>query len=476
MNSIKKQRISALKTSIREGSAFEVMNGFGSRYLAPFAIAIGASNTFMSLFATLPSLIAEIAQVATLKSLYGKSRKRVVIFNITLQTLFWIPLIITAILFYYRVMSMTLALTLLFISYTLITIFGSLAKPAWSSWMRDLVNKKSEGNYFGKRTAIIGSIGIIAMIIAGIILDLFKKTQGSRLILGFATLFTVALIARAVSLSLFKKQYEPRVKNYSSSYFSFFSFIKNIEKHGNNFGRFSVFIGVFGLAVGIASPFFSVYMLRDIGFANSYISYTIISIVSLASIIVFSPSWGRMIDKHGNVAVMKFCSFAIAFVPLLWALSYPIYIWGGFVITTIYLFIIEIFTGFVWGGYNLASGVFIYEAVSKEKMSLCVAYNGIIGATGAVIGSIIGRALMSLNFEIAYLGITNYFVFIFIMSFLARLITAIFFSSTFKEVRKVKETSLKFKDVEQTAMYPLATLKKYSQNPHGLLYHFWKAI
>lgn len=452
------------------------MSGFGTRYLSPFAVALGAGNTFMSLFATLPTLIAGLFQILTLKSFYDHSRKKVVMFSVAAQIIFWLPLVFCASLFYYDKISVSLSLIILFLSYTLLSIFGALASPSWNSWMRDLVPKKS-GNYFGKRTAIIGTIGIISMVIGGIILDFFKKSSPNKLMIGFSVIFIIAIIGRSVSLSFFRKQYEPKHKSYKSSYFSFFSFIKNIEKHGNNFGKFSVFIGIFGLGVAIASPFFSVYMLKDIGFSNSYLSYTIISIVSLASIMAFSPSWGRIIDKHGNVAVMKFCSIGIAFVPLLWAFSFMIYNNFGFSVTAAYLFFIEIFTGFVWGGYNLSSAVFIYEAVTKEKMALCVAYNGIIGAAGAVIGSIIGRIMMNYSGPIPILGNVNYFVFVFLISFVARLTIAIFFSSTFKEVRKVKKASLNLKDVQEAALYPLTIIKKYTNNHQWSLFHPpWKAI
>ena len=39
----------AKKISVKEGSAHSVMEGFGSRYITPFALAIGANNAQIGL-------------------------------------------------------------------------------------------------------------------------------------------------------------------------------------------------------------------------------------------------------------------------------------------------------------------------------------------------------------------------------------------------------------------------------------------
>ena len=45
------------KTSIREGSFFGVMEGFGVRYITPYALALGATNLIVGLISTLPGFL-----------------------------------------------------------------------------------------------------------------------------------------------------------------------------------------------------------------------------------------------------------------------------------------------------------------------------------------------------------------------------------------------------------------------------------
>jgi hypothetical protein len=135
---------------------------------------------------------------------------------------------------------------------------------------------------------------------------------------------------------------------------------------------------------------------------------------------------------------MKLCGVFSGFIPLLWMISSLIS--GNLIFVIIYLFIIESFSGFIWAGFNLASGNFIYDAVSRDRMALCVAYPGVLNSLGIFFGSTFGGFIASLP------------TFLFSSSLLAVfLISAVFrFTSYFimmpkiKEVREVKELKLSF--------------------------------
>ncbi|MDI6887427.1 MAG: hypothetical protein QMC98_02145 [Candidatus Thermoplasmatota archaeon] len=50
----------ARNLSIKEGSVCSLQEGFGQRYITPYALALGASNTHIGMLNALPSMIEAV--------------------------------------------------------------------------------------------------------------------------------------------------------------------------------------------------------------------------------------------------------------------------------------------------------------------------------------------------------------------------------------------------------------------------------
>ena len=414
------------KISVKEGCAWSFMDGFGFRYITPYALALGANNAQIGLLSSLPSLLGNLSQLFTLRAMRKWTRKKIVFIGVFLQALMWLFLLLAGSLYFVFNIKNQAPASLLVIIYTILIFFGSFSGPAWTSWMKDLVTR-DRGCYFGKRSKIAGIVAIVCMLIAGFILDYFEKTN---IFIGFIIIFFIAFLGRATSSYFMLRQYEPKFKEDDRSYFSLFSFVKKMAF--NNFGRFTLYYVLISLAVNISSPFFAVYLLKDLGF--SYTSYMIIVLSSSISSLLFMPAWGKFADRYGNVKVMKICGPMIPFIPILWVFSALILNTNVPVVG--YLFIIEIFSGFVWAGFNLAAGNFIYDAVSKQRMAICVSYFSILSGFGVVVSATLGGIISSMNFSIG--GITP-MLFIFILGAIVRLVVYLIMDSRIKEVRPVNE-------------------------------------
>ncbi|MCX6750730.1 MAG: hypothetical protein NTZ83_04690, partial [Candidatus Pacearchaeota archaeon] len=248
---------------------------------------------------------------------------------------------------------------------------------------------------------------------------------------------------RLISASLFKKHYDPELKLKEGYYFSFWQFIKKAWK--NNFGKFVIYVALIQFATNIAGPFFAVYMLKELQL--SYFAFTLINLSALLSPILFLSFIGKRIDRIGTVRVMKASGFLISFVPLFWIFSIFL-MKSSPLILIIYLFIIEFFSGFVWASYNLSTSNFIYDAVTKQKIILCFTYFGFINSIGSFLGGFIGGQLSSLSsFSIFGLGAI---LSVFLISFVLRLLPALFIAPKLKEVRQIEgsgvETSFRIKE------------------------------
>ncbi len=380
----------AREISIREGSAYSLMDGFGLKYITPYALALGATNAHIGVLSALPGLVGNLSQIRGARLIEKYPRKKIVFMSILLQTLMWLPLIGVGALYFLEVISSEIAALLLIAIYTTLILFGAFAGPAWSSWMRDLITKDTS-SYFGRRNRIVGAIALVSMLIAGAILDWFGRSSFG----GFLIIFLVAFLGRAISTYYFTRQYEPQFTPTKDYYFTFGQFVRKMLH--NNFGRFVLFAALISFATAVASPFFAVYMLQDLHF--SYFKYTIVVMASVISTLLFMPVWGKIADKYGTVFVLRMTGSFIFTVPLLW-LAVPQILNSNPGILLPVILCIEVFSGFIWAGFNLATATFVFHAVTKERLAICVAYNGILNSLGAFVGASLGGILSSLSFPI----------------------------------------------------------------------------
>ncbi len=414
-----KLKKSARKHSIKEGIFATIQGSLGGNYISPFAIAINASNSMVAMFSAVAGILGPLSQTFGSSLLKKHSRKSILLKTVFFESLMWIPLISIAILFYKGMITNLLPL-LMITFFALYVIFGHMGHPAWFSWMGDVTDRKSRGRYFSKRNMIMTFVSVTLAIIASFFLDYFKSKE--IVMIGFIIFFSLACLARLTSWQAFKSQYEPKVRIRKSSYFSYWSFLKESPK--NNFGKFTLFRSALGFVNGISGPLVAIYLLRYLGF--SYSKYMIITLAGSIFAILVLELWGKFADKYGNYRTLLINSIFIPLVPILWIISpNPLYL----------IFVPRLVGGVAWAGFNLATGNFIYDNVGKQKRGLAVSYYNLTWGTGVFFGAGLSAIL------IKYLHTTwiEPLFLIFIIGTLARMIVVFFGMRGMKEVRKTEK-------------------------------------
>jgi MFS family permease len=430
---VKKKIDRSLKLSIKEGSLASVSTGVGISYFSAFALAMNATASQIGILHAIVSLLPSLVQLKAAALIRKFSRKKIVLVGVLWKALLWIPIILTGLLFYMGVPHMVWA----FIALAgLFYVFAAVIQPVWFSWMGSLVPEEERGRYFSKRNRITGFFGILTMIAGAIILDSAKAAGGyygnvlGFTLLGFGVLFVISGVVKFWSYFLLKKQYEPRLHIRKKDYFSFWDFLKKCKS--TNFGRFVLFRGIFTFAIGVAAPFWVVYILRDLGF--SYVWYMATVVAAIAFQLIFFPILGKVSDKFGNIKLITICSWMIAIGPLLWLLT--AFMTNDLGIKLYLLFIPAIVGGFGWAGYNLSVNNYVYDAVSSRKRSFGVAYMNLIVGFAMFAGASIGSLLAWLN-----VSFMNPLLFIFAVSAVGRLLVAFFGLKFLHEVRHVGKFS-----------------------------------
>jgi len=406
----------SLKFSFLDGIFASCMVGMTTDYITPYALALKALPSQIGILSAAPNLASSLVQLKSADLAERlKSRKKIINLFVFLHTLMGIPIMLIPYLFKWQ------PVVFLVIFITLFTSFNALAGPAWSSLMSDHVPYKMRGKYFGWRSKIFGIVTISSAFLAGFILHLFKY----NILKGFLIIFSIAFLCRFISWYFLTQMYEPVFRVKEESYFSFIDFIKRIKE--SNFAKFVIFISSLNFCVNLASPFFSVFMLRDLKF--NYLTYTIVVTAVTVAYIFTIDRWGRHADRIGNAKVLKFTSLFIASLPLWWIINQ----------SPIYLIFIQMVSGFAWSGFNLCATNFIYDAVTPEKRTRCIAYFNVCTGLALCFGALLGGYLVNILPKLFGFRILT----LFLISGILRLLIATLLSGKIKEVRPTQEITSK---------------------------------
>ena len=400
----------SLAVSWKEGIPAAIMLGIMDYYLIPYGLFLGATAQEIGFLIAIPNLLASISQLLAVKVVrLAGSRLRFLVCATVIQGMVLAPI---ALLCFLPLKGQILILIFLV---TAFKISGNLIATAWGSLLSDYLPPDKRGKYFGWRSQVVGMAGVSGVGLAGLSLYLISRFHPA---LGFFALFLSASLLRCVSSCLMSKMIDLPSHPIPGSDFTFLMFLRRFRQ--SNFVKYVLYVASITFAVHLASPYFSVYMLKDLKF--NYLAYMLVHMSAVTMGLIAFPMWGKHADLLGNARILKITSLLIPLIPFLWLFSKQL----------IYLMCVEMFSGFIWGGFNLCAANFIYDAVSPAKRVRCLGYfnliNGIAICAGASLGGFLAEKLPLLW---GYSMLT-----LFLLSGIIRCLAHFFLSRHFHEVRQ----------------------------------------
>ena len=430
----------SLSLSWKEGIPAAVMLGIMDYYVIPYGLFLGATVLEIGLLIAIPNLLASIAQLFAVNVVrLSGSRLKFLTRGTALQAALLIPISLLAFVSHGK------SIPILIMLVTLIKIIGNLIGTAWGSLMSDYLPENKRGHYLGWRSQVVGIVGVMGVALTGLMLFLLHQANRA---LAFSILFLTASILRFISSALMSKMADLPLHYQPGSDFTFMMFLRRFRE--SNFVKYVLFISSMTFAVHLASPYFSVYMLKNLKF--NYLYYMSVHLSAVVMGLIAFPIWGKHADVVGNAKILKIASFLIPLIPILWIFSKnPFYLMG-----------VEMFSGFVWGGFNLCTANYIYDAVSPAKRVRCLGYfnliNGIALCLGASLGGFLAERLPPLwGYRLLSL---------FLLSGVIRFAAHFFLSKKFKEVRvSVKHISSSDLFFSVAGIRPISELNPESPKP-----------
>lgn len=365
---------------IKEGLTAEAMSTLtGGTFLMAMALLLSATNFQIGLLAALPTM-TNAFQILTIWILKKYNNRRVI--AVISNGLARLPLLLIGLLplIFSTSTSTATIIFILFFHY----FFGSMAGASWNSWMKDLVPEKKLGSYFSRRTKMTQTLNVCLSLALALALDHIKKTHPQFELSVYALMFVIGGSLGLLGTWLLSRTPEP------VSYLPKESLLKLYKKplSDKNFRSFLLFQSAWTFALNIATPFFTVFMLRSLQLQLSTI--IVVGLCSQIAGILAIKLWGQYADQFSNKTIIRIAAPIYICCILMWPVASMS---SNILITVLIVAGINILSGISSSGVNLSiSNIAMKLAPKSEAVVYLSARSMIVALTGAI-SPILGGSL-----------------------------------------------------------------------------------
>jgi MFS family permease len=345
-----------LKLILKEGLTTEAMTTLtGGTFLVAFALLLGASNFQIGLLASLPTF-TNIFQLTSIWLVRRYNNRRAV--SVICSVLARIPLLLIGSLPFVFPDHAPVNLLLFFLFF--FYLFGSIAGPSWNAWMKDLVPGEILGTYFSKRGRYSQILNVILSVILAFVVDYIRKHYPDMELTTYASMFLLAGVIGLAGAAVLSRVPEPF--SYLDKEHILRLFLRPLKDL--NFRRLLVFNSAWLFAVNMATPFFTVFMLKTLGLTLTYVIP--LAILSQLSSIFTIGLWGVFADRYSNKTIIAICAPLYLCCVIAWCF---VGIYTNLVSNLALLAMIHIGSGASNAGINLAlTNIGLKLAPSKEAI------------------------------------------------------------------------------------------------------------
>jgi MFS family permease len=357
-----------------DGFVSNASESFVTNFTNPFALALGATNTQMGVMSSLTNLAAALALLpgARLDDRVA-SRKRIVVATSILHRALLIAIALLPLLFGPWAIYAFIALI------AVRSFFSQLGFPAWSAFTADLVPPRIRGRYFGSRNIGLALAALAFTPLAGWLAEVIGLPQG------YQTGYIIAALVGFAATLIFRRIPEPlRSQPGVEARVQAKQPVWELLRAHPRFAAFSGVAVLWNLSIMIAGPYFSVYIVRNLG--ATPIQIGLLAAANALTNIIGQRVWGRLNDRKGAAWVMGITGLMIPLIPAFYAL----------VPSAWYLLAVEAFSGFMWSGYGLSSfNLMLGLAPAEQRARFSAVYQ--IGVfTASFVGPLLGMTLVSI--------------------------------------------------------------------------------
>lgn len=373
------------KTDLRRGIRYLTLDGTASQilvtltggaFLVGFALELGASNFMIGLIAA----ISPLAQVVQIPAIYLvekiRNRRLITMVHVAAGRSFYLLIGLIPFLF-----SGHFSRTILIICLAMASVFAAVATCSWNSWMRDLIPVQIMGRVFSRRLAIASATGIGVSLLAGFFLDHVSSYGGNWNVYGYSLLFFAGFLAGEIGVAFIGRIPSRPMQSMQTG---FFSLLLSPFRNPNfrNLIRFSF---TWSFTLNLAAPFFTVYLLKRLGYPMSFVVFMMI--ISQLMNLLFIRIWGRYTDRFSNKSVLNLCVSLYVLCLLAWTFTT---IPEPHAFTLHMVVVLHVFMGIAISGITLAQGNIGLKLAPHGQATAYLASNNFINSLAAGTAPMLG--------------------------------------------------------------------------------------
>tara|TARA_B100001750_G_C15516042_1_gene607275 strand:+ start:1666 stop:3942 length:2277 start_codon:yes stop_codon:yes gene_type:complete len=381
--------------------AWGQMVGLNTAVFAGFVLSLGANASDIAFYSAIASILAPVQIISSLFSKSIENKKRWVVWNGILETIFRGLIITIPFLF---VESLHQRMLLIFLVTGLVA--GYTYTPFLSSWVALTVPENIRARFTSRQTIVASIVGTAVGVLTGRFVDMFPDEEKMT---AFVIVFTVGSLCGAAGHLWLRRTPYPANTDETEA--------RNPIRHllqpfrDENFRQLVMFFASWQFALGLTGPLFSVFMLDRLGF--SYTAISLLAALGTVSTIGAYKAWSVLIDRFGSKPVLQILIIPGALVAFLWGICQP----GSYTMVAIAM----ILSGLIMGGINLAVTPLRYALLPKKNQDERVAYLAswstsinLLYAAGPLLGSILVASMVNVHLTIGGLLIRDINIMFFI--------------------------------------------------------------
>ncbi|MBQ3547525.1 MAG: MFS transporter [Clostridia bacterium] len=270
-------------------------------YLATLTTQLGFSDSLTGILSSIISL-GGLFQLGSMLIRRHKMKRFVIVFSIINQLLFALLYVVPFFKFPATVKQIIFVATII-----LAYFVYNLAHPKKINWMMSLVNDGIRGRFTANKEIVSLLGGMIFTFLMGNIVDHFKENGEIKTAFIICGITIFVLMAGHTLSMLFTSETEEIVKTQNQ---------KLLSQIGETFKnkdvqKITLLFVLWYIAKGIAEPFNSVYMIKELGFSLTFIS--VLSIIQAIIRVLCSRALGSYADKNSFAKMLRIC-FIFAFL------------------------------------------------------------------------------------------------------------------------------------------------------------------
>jgi len=348
----------------------QVLNSLGSGMVSPFmgayAVELGASSSDMGWFQSVSNLSNNVMQIVW-GGLSDRFRRRM-------------PFIVAGGLIVAALYAPTLIVNVpyqLIILLGMQALLGSMATPAWTALIGELVPSTKLGQTNAKIIMYAQVGGLVATLGSGIVMILVGGSYHQMLLIPVIVAMAFGVASSLIMLRTKEKAGRKPEQQIWPEKLS----IAEIIRGSPDFPRYCSVVATYEFFMSMSWPLFSITQVKVLN--ASPLQIALLSVVQMLVMIVFQRWTGRHADIVGRKSLLVAFRFILVTVPVAYAVSPDMNI----------LIVVSVFWGFAQVIGQTAAATYLLDIAPREhRGSFIAVFNLIIGVV-TFFGSLLGGYL-----------------------------------------------------------------------------------